>query len=79
MLDLHTYIPSDQEQKFPKIIDSIAEDATIREWIAQEGLKYLCGYVAFRFKDKYSNLGEPTRNLKKRQTMTGYAFFLMED
>ena len=65
MLDLHTYIPSDQEQKFPKIIDSIAEDATTREWIAQEGLKYLCGYVAFRFKDKCTNLGEPTRNLKK--------------
>lgn len=39
------------------------ETFNINETIRSEGLKYITGYVAFRFRDKY-NLGTPSRDMK---------------
>lgn len=33
------------------------------DWIAQEGLKYVAGYVAHRYREKYAFLGNPARIL----------------
>lgn len=59
-LDPCTIIPSyEEEQLLQKW-----EDFNISETIEEEGLKYIAGYVTFRFKSKDKTLGIETRQLE---------------
>jgi len=54
--DLSTFHPTLEEKEFLTSIDEM----DIIDTIEDEGLKYIAGYVAHRFKSKYSNLGVAT-------------------
>lgn len=58
-LNITSYKPSSQE------IDLLSqlEIADAQEWNAEQGLKYVTGYVAHRFKEKYPLLEDKSRML----------------
>lgn len=58
-LDPCAIISSDEEQLLQAL-----EDFNVHEIINEEGLKYIAGYVAFRFKSKDKTLGIETRQLE---------------
>ena len=46
------------------LLDSdLPEIEIIREIVHQEALLYVTGYVAYRFRSKYPNLGIPTKEM----------------
>lgn len=50
---------------YPLILDITQnEETVIQEIIEAEGLKYIAGYVAHKFKIKYPFLGDETRRLE---------------
>lgn len=56
--DLAEYVPGEEEEALLHQLE-----ANDHQWISEEGLRYIAGYVAYRFKNKYPNLGCPTRKL----------------
>lgn len=44
-------------------LTDLPEISSFGDHINQEGLKYIAGYVAHRFRDKYSNVGSTTGNV----------------
>lgn len=54
------YSPSIEEFNLLEEFESITSAS---DWIAQEGLKYVAGYVAHRYREKYVFLGNPARIL----------------
>lgn len=45
------------------LLEEFEDITAASDWIAQEGLKYVAGYVAHRYKEKYAFLGYPARIL----------------
>lgn len=68
LADLSNYEPSIEEEQ-------LLQDLNDSEWISQQGLKYIAGYVAYRFKDKYPFLGNATRELESLDS-SEYIFLL---
>lgn len=58
----YDYEPTEEEINLLKQVENV-DKIDDREWICNQGLKYIAGYVAYRFRDKYSFLGNPTRDL----------------
>ncbi|XP_071574859.1 uncharacterized protein [Temnothorax nylanderi] len=57
--DLSTYHATVEEEQLLASLD----DMNITDIIEDEGLKYVAGYVAYRFKSKYPQLGVETREM----------------
>lgn len=57
------YIPTSEELQLLQEMEKLTATTVIE----QEGLKYIAGYVAFRFKNKYSFLGTSTEMLVDRE------------
>lgn len=58
----YDYEPTEEEMNLVEQIENVNK-IDDREWICNQGLKYIAGYVAYQFRDKYSFLGNPTRDL----------------
>lgn len=54
------YVPSKEELELLFAFEKYSD----QKLVAEQGLEYIAGYVAYRFKDKYK-LGEHTKNLRK--------------
>lgn len=50
--------------QYSLILDLQDEEIIIQEIIEAEGLKYIAGYIAYKFKIKYPFLGVETRRLE---------------
>lgn len=77
-LDPCTIISSYEEEQLSQKI----EDFNISEVIEEEGLKYIAGYVAFRFKNIDKTLGIETRQLETtsdQNSVIGYNLFREEN
>lgn len=46
-----------------KLLEEFESKTAASDWIAQEGLKYVAGYVAHRYREKHAFLGNPARVL----------------
>jgi len=57
--DLSTYRATVEEEQLLASLD----DMNIIDIIEDEGLKYVAGYVAYRFKSTYPHLGDETREM----------------
>jgi len=58
--ELPTYSLNIEEMN---LLEEFEDITAASDWIAQEGLKYVAGYVAHRYKEKYTFLGNPARIL----------------
>jgi len=52
------------------------DDMNIIDITEDEGLKYVAGYVAYRFKSTYPHLGDETRECLLQAMEIGYNLFL---
>jgi len=68
--DLSTFHPTLEEEELLTSIDEM----DIIDTIEDEGLKYIAGYVAHRFKSKYSNLGVATLEMPVRSDIEWVQF-----
>jgi len=64
VLNLSTYEPSSQELK---LIDDFEQIIANTEVIERNALLYIAGYVAHRFRNEFSELGIPTKDLPNPQ------------
>lgn len=62
-MNLDDYDPSIDELRLLEELDN----ATARDWLSHEGLMYITGYVAHRFRNMHHFLGDPTRNLESSE------------
>lgn len=51
------YVPRNEEEESLQELETMDD----QQWISEEGPKFIAGYVAHRFKNKYPQLGCPTR------------------
>lgn len=62
-VDLDTFVEPDYENIEESPVDILeVSQINFKEQISNDGLIYIAGYVAHRFRDQYPDLGEPTKN-----------------
>nr|CAH7733081.1 unnamed protein product [Callosobruchus chinensis] len=59
LLDMPCFVTQDAEDLIDEEMYSLMNDFQIKEKISEESLKYVAGFVGYKFKNKY-NLGTPT-------------------
>lgn len=53
---------SSLETSMNRLLDDVETKLPV-EWFKEQGLKYIAGYVAYRFRNKFQSLGNKTREL----------------